>query len=324
MPGRPTILVGIALSALPAKFPAAAADCHPRARPAMQISTTTTNMLPRILIPLCALSTLLVTMLVHSGASADDAAPAAVEADLSAELPRIPPVVPEQAVGTFVTAAGYRVEQVAAEPLVTDPIAMAFDEQGRLFVVEMHDYSEDADGHTGVIRLLTDTDGDGRFDTSSVYVDKLSWPTAVLCYDGGIFVGAAPDILYCKDTDGDGRADTIKKVFTGFGRGNVQGLLNSFAWGLDNRIHGATSSAGGAVRRADDERARPLAPSGRDFSFDLCMLELTATSGGGQYGMSFDQWGRKFVCSNSDHIQQVMFDDRYLAAILTSPPPAPG
>jgi hypothetical protein len=246
-------------------------------------------------------------------ASAEEKPVAVEDQDFSAELPRIAPVEPANAVGTFVTAPGFRVELVAAEPLVTDPIALSFDEQGRLYVVEMHDYSEDAEGNTGVIHLLTDKDGDGRFDTSSVFADKLSWPTAVVCYDGGIFVGAAPDIFYLKDTDGDGRADVTKKVFTGFGRSNVQGLLNSFAWGLDNRIHGATSSSGGSVRRADDETAKPLVLSGRDFAFDPRTLVIEATSGGGQYGMSFDNWGRTFVCSNSDHIQQVMFEDRYVA-----------
>ena len=244
---------------------------------------------------------------------ADDVTATAEEEDLAAELPRIPPVEPRLAVDAFVTAAGFHVEQVAAEPLIADPIAMAFDDQARLYVVEMHDYSEDTEGNLGVIRLLTDTKGDGRFDTSSVFADKLSWPTAVICYDGGIFVGAAPDILFLKDTDGDGRADVIKKVFTGFGRGNVQGLLNSFAWGLDNRIHGATSSVGATVRAADDEKAKPLVLSGRDFAFDPRTLQIVATSGGGQYGMSFDKWGHKFVCSNSDHIQQVMFEDRYVA-----------
>lgn len=241
-------------------------------------------------------------------------APASIDQeDFSAELPRIPPVEPRDAIATFVTAPGFRVDQVAAEPLVDDPIAMAFDENGRLYVVEMQDYSEDAEGRLGKVHLLTDTDGDGHFDTSSVFAENLSWPTAVICYDGGIFIGAAPDILYCKDNDGDGRADVTQRVFTGFGRGNVQGLLNSFAWGLDNRIHGATSSAGAAVRRADDEKARPINLSGRDFAFDPRTLVLSPTSGGGQYGMTFDAWGRKFVCSNSDHIQLVMFDDRYVA-----------
>ncbi|HVU87675.1 MAG TPA: PVC-type heme-binding CxxCH protein [Pirellulales bacterium] len=273
-------------------------------------------------VALCALVALS-WMAFQNRVTAADAPAAIDDEDFSAELPRIPPVEPRDAEATFVAAPGFRVEQVAAEPLVDDPIAMAFDENGRLYVVEMQDYSEDAEGRLGKIHLLADTDGDGHFDTSSVFAENLSWPTAVICYDGGIFVGAAPDILYCKDNDGDGRADVTQRVFTGFGRGNVQGLLNSFAWGLDNRIHGATSSAGAAVRRADDEKARPVNLSGRDFAFDPRTLVLTPTSGGGQYGMSFDAWGRKFVCSNSDHIQLVMFEDRYVARnpYLAAPSP---
>jgi putative membrane-bound dehydrogenase-like protein len=135
----------------------------------------------------------------------------------------------------------------------------------------------------------------------------------VACYDGGIFIGAPPDILYCKDTNGDGRADVRRVVFSGFGRSNVQGLMNSMTWTLDNRIEGATSSSGGTVRQLAHEDAEPLAVRGRDFSFDPRSLRMTATSGGAQHGLSFDDWGHKFVCSNSDHIQQVMFEDRYLA-----------
>jgi len=282
----------------------------------MAILSVLTSLARRLLFVAAAALGMAFLFSMHAGtvtAIAAEPTVAAEEEDLSAELPRIPPVPPADAVATIVTAPGFRVEQVAAEPLVTDPIAMSFDEQGRLYVVEMHDYSEDAEGNLGVIHLLTDTNGDGQFDTSEVFADKLSWPTAVICYDGGIFVGAAPDILFCKDTDGDGKADLVTKVFTGFGRGNVQGLLNSFCWGLDNRIHGATSSAGATVRRADDERTKPVVLSGRDFAFDPRTLVLTPTSGGGQYGMSFDKWGRKFVCSNSDHVQQVMFEDRYIA-----------
>ncbi|HEY4311955.1 MAG TPA: PVC-type heme-binding CxxCH protein [Pirellulales bacterium] len=256
-------------------------------------------------------------------AQAADAPKTIEDEDFSAELPRIPFVESRDAVGTFVVAPGFHVELTAAEPLVEDPIALAFDENGRLFVVEMQDYSEDAEGRLGKVRLLTDTDGDGRFDTSTVFADNLSWPTAVICYDGGVFIGAAPDILFCKDNDGDGHADVTQKVFTGFGRSNVQGLLNSFAWGLDNRIHGATSSAGATVRRANDEKAKPVVLSGRDFAFDPRTLALSPTSGGGQYGMSFDKWGHKYVCSNSDHIQRVMFEDRYVARnpYLAAPSP---
>jgi len=234
------------------------------------------------------------------------------EEDFSDELPRIPPHEPADALATFKTVPGFRMEQAAAEPLVHSPVALSFDENGRMYVVEMIDYSEQDKEFLGTVRLLEDTDQDGRFDKSTVFAEKLSWPTAITCYDGGVFVGAAPDIFYLKDTDGDGRADVRKVVFTGFGRGNVQGLFNSFHWGLDNRIHGATSSSGGQIVRPDVAGAKPIVVSGRDFAFDPRTLELAPTSGGAQHGMSFDDWGRKFLSSNSDHIQLVMYEDRYL------------
>jgi putative membrane-bound dehydrogenase-like protein len=234
-------------------------------------------------------------------------------------LPRVPPKSPAEALASFEVADGFRIELVAAEPLVVDPVAMAFDEHGALFVVEMRDYSEQKKERLGRVRRLTDDDGDGQFDRSSVFVEGLSWPTAVACYDGGVFIGNAPDILYCKDTDGDGVADERRVVFTGFGRGNVQGLLNSFQWGLDQRIHGATSSAGGTITKPQTVRGRetraqqPLELRGRDFAFDPKTLEMTATTGGGQHGLCFNRWGDRFVCSNSDHLQAIVFEERYLA-----------
>ncbi|MCA9263624.1 MAG: HEAT repeat domain-containing protein [Planctomycetales bacterium] len=233
--------------------------------------------------------------------------------DYSAELPRIPPIEVRDALGTFDVSDGFQLELVAAEPSVNDPVALSFDEHGRLFVVEMRGYSEDDGDRLGVVRMLTDEDQDGTYEHASEFVDDLSWPTAIICYDGGVFVGVAPDILYCKDTDGDGRAEVRQRVFTGFQKHNVQGLLNSFHWGLDNRIHGAASSCGGDVRRVGTSADASVSLRGRDFSFDPRTLDLRAESGGAQHGMSFDAWGRKFVCSNSDHLQAVMMDDRYFA-----------
>ena len=245
--------------------------------------------------------------------SAQDAA----DRDYSEELKRIPPTEPADALKTFEVAPGYRIEQVAAEPLLNSPVAASFDEDGRLYVVEMRDYSEQDKEKLGRVRLLTDTDGDGRFDKSEIFAQELSWPTAIICYDGGVFVGAAPDIFYLKDTDGDGVADVRRVVFTGFGRGNVQGLLNSFCWGLDNRIHVAVSSSGANLQRVDDQgkpTGAPLSLRGRDFAFDPRDPDkFVATSGGGQHGMCFDDWGRRFVCSNSDHIQLIMLEDADLS-----------
>lgn len=236
-----------------------------------------------------------------------------VNRDYSKELPRLAPKSPTEALGTFTVAEGFEIQQVACEPLVVDPVAMAFDENGLLYVIEMIDYSEQDKESLGRVRLLEDTDGDGRMDKSTVFADKLSWPTAITCYDGGVFVGAAPHIYYLKDTNGNKKADVRKIAYTGFGRGNVQGLLNTFKWGLDNRIHGATSSSGANVTRPDVEEQKPVVLRGRDFAIEPRSLEISPTSGGAQHGLSFNAWGEKFVCSNSNHIQQVLFEDRYVA-----------
>ncbi len=236
------------------------------------------------------------------------------------DMPRVPPTQTSGVEATFQIKPGFRMDLVASEPLVVDPIAMSFDEQGRLYVVEMRDYSERRPEKLGRIRRLVDTDGDGLYDRSTVFVDALAWPTAVICYAGGVFVGATPDILFCKDRDGDGIADVRELIFTGFASDfapyetnklNVQAMMNTFEWGLDNRIHGATGGSGGSIRSVKRTGAPLLDVRGRDFSFDPRTFEIRAESGGAQHGLSFDDVGNKFVSSNSDHIQQVMYEDRY-------------
>src|SRR4029079_1086908 len=102
-------------------------------------------------------------------------------------------------------------------------------------------------------------------------------------------------------------------LYTGLGFSNVQGLINTFQWGLDNRIYVAISSSGAQFQSAVDKAARPLALRGRDLAIDPRTWAAGPVSGGADHGASFDDWGNRFVCSNSDHLQEGMYEDRYLA-----------
>lgn len=245
--------------------------------------------------------------LATSTAVGQDAAPDSADKDYSAELPRIPPKSPEEELLSFEAVPGFTVELVAAEPLVADPIAFAFDTRGQLFVVEMKDYSEQETECLGSIALLRDVNGDGKMDERTTFVEGLSWPTAIWPWRDGVLVAEPPRITWFRDTDKDGKSDKSEVWFEGFQRSNVQGLVNSLRWGVDGYIHGATSSSGADILQ------NKVQLRGRDFAIDPLKKSLTPESGGGQHGMNFNRWGEKFVTSNSDHLQQIVDLDQWLS-----------
>lgn len=222
-------------------------------------------------------------------------------------LSRFEPLEVDQALAAFEVAPGYRIELVAAEPLVVDPVAYCFDPAGRMIVVEMVDYSERDDESLGRVVRLQDNDGDGQMDQSEVLVAGLSWPTAVASVPGGILVGAPPHLMFYPLADDDqGRAQVGvgQRWFTGFGRNNVQGMMNSLRWGNDLLLHGSTSSNGAELTGPSLDQ--PLRVSRQDFAIDPVDQRIRLTTGGAQHGMDFDSWGRKFGTSNSDHLQQML------------------
>jgi putative membrane-bound dehydrogenase-like protein len=245
--------------------------------------------------------------------------------DLHQQLPRIPPTEASEALATFRVEPGFRLELIASEPDVIDPIAMAFDEHGRMFVVEMRDYPFTSEKNNlttsdlaksqpdGRVRLLEDRDGDGKVDRSTVFLDGLAWPTAIACSNGGVFVASAPDIIFAKDEDGDGVADKREVHYRGFGRRNVQALLNGLRWGIDHKLYGNTSHNAGTVTSILLDGRPSVSTRGRDFRFaPLGPLE-TIPSAGGQYGICFDDLGNRFACSNSNHARHAVIDENYLS-----------
>jgi len=246
---------------------------------------------------------------------------------LASKLPRIPASTPEQSMDKMQIHPAFEVQIVATEPLIRDPAAIDIDENGRMYVCELPEYNAyavaDNPHEKGTVKRLVDTNGDGRYDKATLFVKDIAYPTAIICWDDGVFIGSAPDLFYCKDTTGDGIADIHQKILTGFGSDLAgEAHLNSFRWGVDNRIHISTNLSGGNVRLANAAESTAVSTRGRGIILNprnLSGFELT--SGAGQHGMSMDNWGRKFVCSNSVPAQMLMLDDRYLARnpYLTAP-----
>jgi putative membrane-bound dehydrogenase-like protein len=234
--------------------------------------------------------------------------------------PGATPVVPrsprdEQA--TFRVLPGFKVELVACEPDVVDPVAMAFDEQGRMFVAEMRGYPNagvaTGQENRGRIKCLTDTDGDGTFETCTVYAEGLRFPCSVMPWKGGLLVSNAPDLVYLEDADGDGRSDRQRVLYTGFALDNIQQLVNSLQWGLDNWVHASAGNKGGDIRSAEKPDDPPVILRGRGMRFHPDVPgSLEPTSGGGQYGLAADAFGRWFTATNSQHLRQIVLPDHYL------------
>ncbi|HYT94793.1 MAG TPA: PVC-type heme-binding CxxCH protein [Gemmataceae bacterium] len=225
------------------------------------------------------------------------------------------PLTPKQALAEFRLAPGLRIELVACEPQIESPVAMAFDEDGRLWVVEMRDYPNGpppGKPPQGRIRILEDRDGDGFYEHSTVFADGLLFANGLMPWKGGVIVTAAPHIVYLKDTKGSGKADKREVLYEGFAAQNPQLRVSHPILGVDNWVYVANGLRGGQAKRAGQADAKPINLSGMDFRFDLIRDRAEAISGLGQFGNTFDDWGRRFVCDNRHHLRHIVIDNRYL------------
>jgi putative membrane-bound dehydrogenase-like protein len=226
------------------------------------------------------------------------------------------PISPLESLQHFRLDPPGAIELVACEPQVVDPIAIRFDEDGRLWVVEMRDYPhgpKPGEPPLSRIRVLTDEDGDGRYETAHTFADHILFPTGLQPWKGGVIVTSAGQVVYLKDTDGDGRADATEVWFRGFAAENPQLRANHPRLGLDNRVYIANGLRGGMIEDPRRRDQKPLSISGMDFCFDPHSGDCEAVSGNGQFGLTFDDFGNRFVCNNRAPLDHVVLENRYLA-----------
>ncbi len=202
------------------------------------------------------------------------------------DVPPAPVVSPQDSLSHLLIAPGFRVELVASEPLVEDPVAIAFDPAGRLWVVELRGYMPDVDGKgegapVGQVVVLDDDDHDGRMDRSTVFLDKLVNPRAIAIVKDGVFIAEPKNLWLCRDTDGDSRCDEKTSVIQ-YGSdhpNHLEHTENGLLWGLDNWIYNAKS------------KRRMRWSGGR-------MVEAN-TQFRGQWGIAQDNYGRLYYNGNS-------------------------
>jgi putative membrane-bound dehydrogenase-like protein len=235
-------------------------------------------------------------------------------------VPGPPPKAPAESRATMRVRDGFTVTLAAAEPLVMDPVFIDWDERGRMWVAEMGDYpfaegeatrdgsvtwrdgvpGEGADRplRAGRVRILEDADGDGRYESATLFLDGLRHVTGLACWKGGVFIANIPDIFYAKDDDGDGRCDRREPWFTGFTAGNPQHLVNGFCWGLDGWLHGANGDSGGQIECLRTGSRVALGRS--DFRFDPRTGDFRLETGCTQCGKWRDDFGNWFGNNNAN------------------------
>ncbi|GAB2789039.1 hypothetical protein GCM10027275_37470 [Rhabdobacter roseus] len=201
--------------------------------------------------------------------------------------PVLVPLPPDEALKTFRLPKGYRLEVVASEPMISEPLALAWDGNARLYVAQMETYMQDVAGSgereaRSRIMLLEDTDNDGKMDKSSVFIDQLVLPRMILCVGREVLVNETDtyDIYAYEDTNGDGKADKKRPVYQSEQKayGNVEHQRSGLDWNLDNWIY----------QTVDPVRFR--------YKKGKLVADTLISGSNGQWGLTHDNYGRLFFC----------------------------
>ncbi|MFM8400747.1 MAG: PVC-type heme-binding CxxCH protein, partial [Pirellula sp.] len=243
------------------------------------------------------------------------------------------PRSPQDSLASIEVPEGYTIELVASEPLVTDPVGIAWGTDGKVWVVEMGDYPLGG-GKTGCVKTLTDTDGDGVMDKSTVFLDGLNYPAGIYAWGSGVMIACAPDIFYAEDTDGDGKCDRKEVYVTGFPEGNPQHRVHGFTYGMDHRLYfGPGGGANTVTVTGKNREPKPMRISGSDLSLDPVKGDLRLETGVTQFIRTTDEYGNWFGNENSLPMFHYVFPQTWIDRtgyrakrryqLITNPPSIP-
>ena len=210
----------------------------------------------------------------------------------------------------FQVEPGFTLTRVASEPLIKDPVDLKFNELGDAIVLEMPGYPF-GDKQSRIV-VLKDQDGDGVYDTNTVFIENLQLANSFMLYQKGVLVAAPPYLLFVHDEDQNYQPEKVDTLMGGFSNGNLQHNYNGLTLGLDNWIYAANGGNDGAPYWWNDTTTR-MDLRGQDFRFNLetKKLERLGESSGG-FGLALDEYGRVFETHNLTHISHLVFPDRYL------------
>lgn len=212
------------------------------------------------------------------------------------------PLTPEQSMKLIQVPVGFELELFASEPMIINPIAMAWDERGRLFVIETTDYPNEVrkEGGSDKIKILEDTNGDGKADKVTVFADNLNIPTSIMAVNGGILISMAPDFIFLKDTDGDDVADVREVVMTGWGKSDTHAGPSNLKYGFDNKIWGVLGYSGfkgevSGVSHSFGQGVYRFEPNGEN-------LEYLGNTSNNTWGLGFTEDFETFISTaNGQH-----------------------
>ncbi len=232
------------------------------------------------------------------------------------------PLSPEESAKLIQVPSGFDLELFASEPDIINPIAMEWDERGRLWVIETVDYPNTVRDEEGVgddrIKICEDTDGDGKADKFTLFADKLNIPTSMVFANGGIIVSQAPHFLFLQDTDGDDRADVREIIMEGWGTFDTHAGPSNLKYGFDNSIWGVVGYSG--FKGTIAGQPRDFNQGIYRFSRDVSTFEFMTRTTNNTWGLGFNENNDVFASTaNNTHSVYMGISDQVAAGVQGIP-----